>query len=524
MRTAIACLVVAALARAQESAAVRDPALLLPLGTPIYAEADDLGASAALLARSAFLAPLEPPVRARIDELLGELGALGVRRAAVGVLPALIFPTRWIVLAETADPAPIVAFIVKRAKGADVKPAAGAAGPFAVVADAESTVATVLGLRDGKGEALAAREDFKRFRSRFPTGAVRLHLDVQKLAPAALRFGLKKNDAGSVLFGHHLMHAARTARTLSGGLELGDPAALRLVSEIAPVPPKAAFTETRPSEPVLAHPDGCALRVSLARDLRRFWTERESLLAASARAPIAEFQNNLAILMGGLSVEDVFAGIGSSFDAYVARGDPAAQEGRRYPSVAVVAALRDPALANELLLSFQTTVGIVNAQRAMEGLPRLLQESSQHRGVTIASARLLAEALPDAGDDRTQLVWSFAIAKDRVIVGTRRELVAALVDAAVDGRTEARVAGDEARLAGPAAAVLVRDASAFLRARMALKDGRPAEDAQRVLDAICVLLAKTDAARARVLVDGELATIETSASGRALIGAGTESR
>ena len=94
--------------------------------------------------------------------------------------------------------------------------------------------------------------------------------------------------------------------------------------------------------------------------------------------------------MGGLTVEDLFAGLGGAFDLYVARGDPAAPRrpplSRRRRSSR---SLADPALKTEFLLSFQTTMGIVNAQRTQERLPRFFQESTLHRDVLIACARLL---------------------------------------------------------------------------------------------------------------------------------------
>jgi hypothetical protein len=379
--------------------------------------------------------------------------------------------------------------------------------PFTVLADSKATLEMVAALRAGTEKALFGRDDFQQSRKRTAGGVLRLHLDLAKLAPPIARIGLnKRDDVGAMLFASHVLHAAKTARTLSASVALNGGAAIELFADVDPVPPLRAFTETRPSRPVLAPPAGCFARDSLPRDLKQFWNDRESLLSEAARAPFAEFQNNLGILMGGLTVEDLFAGLGSAFDWYATRGGPGAA-GHVYPAAALVAVLADPALESELLLSFQTTLGIVNAQRTQESLPRFFQESTKHRDVLIACARYLPGSFPDPADDRFQLEPSFATVRDRVIFGTNRAIVRALVDQVLDGKTQPRVPGDEVEIRGPDASAALLDAAAIVRAQMTLRQGRSEESAKEVVDMLALVLSKVRRATARIDVEDRFATL-----------------
>jgi hypothetical protein len=228
--------------------------------------------------------------------------------------------------------------------------------------------------------------------------------------------------------------------------------------------------------------------------------------------------------MGGPSVESVFAGLGSAFDFYAGPGDPSAPPGRRYPSAALAAVLSDAGLRTDFLLSFQTTIGIVNAQRAMDGLPRLFLDSVRHRDVTLASARILPESLPDPADPRLQFEWTLAVANGRLVLGTSRALVAGLVDRALDGQLEPRGPGDDAELFGPEAAALLRGARDYLSADLQMKDGRSPEDAERLLRALEGFLERSGRARARLHLRDGVATLAVRAEAAALLGPAPERR
>src|SRR5687767_14068492 len=98
MRLLVLSLLLPALARAQDGAAERDPASLFPIGTPIYAELEGLSAAAEAVKGSGILDALDEKARKDLDAVLDDLAGLEVRRAVIGVLPALILSTRWIVL------------------------------------------------------------------------------------------------------------------------------------------------------------------------------------------------------------------------------------------------------------------------------------------------------------------------------------------------------------------------------------------------------------------------------------------
>ena len=186
------------------------------------------------------------------------------------------------------------------------------------------------------------------------------------------------------------MHAAKTARIAVGQPRSRRAARARpLRRDRSRCRRSRAFTETRPSQPVLLAAGGrLRAAVAPARPEAVLERPRESSSSEAARAPLAEFQNNLGILMGGLAVEDVFAGLGSAFDSTSREATPRASKrppvSRRRRSSRSCA---DPALRTEFLLSFQTTIGIVERAAGAGEASRGSSRSRRcHREVLIACA------------------------------------------------------------------------------------------------------------------------------------------
>jgi hypothetical protein len=276
-----------------------------------------------------------------------------------------------------------------------------------------------------------------------------------------------------------------------------------------PLGPDRAYAapESRPGERVLRSPEGVVARLSLRRDVAAFWDGRATIAPESARAGIAEFRNNLTVLLGGTAPEDVFSGLGTQFDLFVGappKQDPAPRH--PFPTLALVAEVKDAALRAEWLLGFQTTIGVVNAQAAQERAPRFLLETVEGSGVPVASARYLAELLPEGDDDRLQLRPSLAFAEGRMILGTHPDIVGALAAGAVAGRFEPRPRGDALLLDGEAAAAALSAAIPFLAPREALKSGDSEAEVARRLRFAERLLRRAGHVRAAFCVDGAEAT------------------
>ncbi|HYC77726.1 MAG TPA: hypothetical protein VEI02_08880, partial [Planctomycetota bacterium] len=138
-----------------------------------------------------------------------------------------------------------------------------------------------------------------------------------------------------------------------------------------------------------------------------------------------------------------------------------------------------PALQLELALGFQTAVGVINAQRAMDGAPRLLLETDVYRGVRRLSARHLPELVGAPDDDRLQLAPVLACVGGRVVLATHPEAAQALIDRALDGPATPRATGDALHLRGAPIAEALRLARPFLAARAAVtQEGGAAPDAE----------------------------------------------
>lgn len=458
-----------------------DPARWLSDEFPAYVEIDAPSRLLADLRRGQVFADLEPLLPPDLVRIVETAAGLGVTRAAAGIAPAIrARGVAFAALLEAPDRERLRATLVGIA-GRRIRIAE--AGPFLAVADGLETLETVRAPGDGDGDAgrLSGRPDFRAFRERITGGDLRFHADIDLLLP--VRPELKKpRDAGAVVFGAHLAAAAATARHVSGSLAFDGGLGLKLKVESAYTAPDAAFAFAAPpcgSAERLAPPDGFVGRVSFARDLDAFWRRREELLPASARAGLAEFRNNAGLLLGGLAVEDLFAGLGTGFDlvfAALPQIEPAPRH--RWPAGALVARVGSAKLRGELQIAFQQVIGFVNADGTQKGRPRFLLENAVHRGTTILSARYPAESLAETGDDRVQLRPALAVAGEWLIAGSHPSIVTALVDRALDGRTEAREDGDSVLVDGPGALRVLRENAAAVAAGIVLEQGKALEQAE----------------------------------------------
>ncbi len=493
-------LVAATIARAQLRP---NPADVMPASIPLYVDVTDVAAAIAGVRALPFLDVIPKTPRAQLDRALDILDAAKARRVGIGLIPGGLTGKPHVLLAvATDDPTAVESAIVKLT-GARSAPASTRLGAFLLLSDDPDSLSEAVETSDDPKHALSSRLP----RTESPA-LIRFHANVEKLAP--IRFGIgHPKDIGAALFAAHVLGVLSTAPTVDGTLDLSPSLDVRLDAPCQELPATKAFAAPDASTlPALAPPTGCAIHLGLARNLSAFWSQRDKLIGDKGKTGLAEFQNNAAILLGGLQVEELFAGLGTGFDAYVARlPDDAAPTAHRFPTAALVAEVKNPRLKTEILLGFQTTMGIVNADRAQKGEPRFLQETARHRDVLIVSASYLADALPEPTDDRLQLAPSMAITGDRLILGTHPSIVRALVDQALDGHTTPRLRGDSLDVRGREASTLLRDAAAFIASRQILEEGKTSDEADAVAKTLGDVAARISTISARFNVEKALATL-----------------
>lgn len=453
-----------------QNAAV-DPGAMIPEDCRVYVEIRDLRRLLAVF-DAEILRGIATPEAVEARRYLGLLAELGTTRAAFG---ATLTDGMRILLLETPD----TGAAIKRLKTFWPKGATLRAGPFAGICDSEKTVDAFAETAGRKAKSVRDRDGFAEARRTRGGGDGFAFVDLS--GTQLLRFGLAKpKDLGAAFFGAHYLAAAATADSVAARLDLDGGIKLALATPVGKLNADRAFAApaSRPAPSPLPPPPGVALTASLPRDLAAFWAGRERFMAEDARSGVAEFQNGLSILLGGLAAEDVFGGLGPRIDVYV--GPAVAQSPaprHALPGLAVVAHVPDASLRTELLLGFQTTLGIINADAAQNRRPRFLLETIERGSVSVASARYLQELLPDQDDDRLQLRPSVAFVGERMILGTHPDLVLALAASAKadPAQQSAFEPGDLVRLDGKAAAAVLRSATSFLAARSAIEDGGTVE-------------------------------------------------
>jgi hypothetical protein len=491
---ALRCVVLLLLLRpaAAQDVDAFDPLSVVPEDCRICVDVADLGRFLTALRSENLWAGLPDAATAEARAGLERLAAIGARRVVFGAEAGL--GKSWVLLVSADD--------AERAlKGLrELVPAAKPlrVGKWAGLGSDDDAVDRLASVAAQKKPSVLRRDGFAAARKAFGGGDVFVHVDLA--GTRWLRGGAgKAKDLGQALLAAHVLGAAATADAITARVDLDGGLRVRAGAPMRALGPDRAFAapSSRPgAAPPIPAPPGTSLRLALRRDLAAFWARRESFVADDARTGVAEFQNNLSILLGGLAAEEVFAGLGDRFDLYV--GPPPAENPaprHAFPTAAVVVDVPDAALRTELLLGFQTTLGVVNAEAAQQRRPRYLIETADHRGARLVTSRFLPELLPDADDDRLQLRPTLAFAGSRMILATHPDAARALLDAAAqpaapaDGRTEDRLEFD-----GAAAARAVRSAAGFLAAQEALKKGGAPEEAAATIEFLAGLVARVERA------------------------------
>jgi hypothetical protein len=487
-----------------------DLAGLMPGGTTVYLEVSDLSHLAAGLKDAPVLDKLQVEDPAALRRILKDLAASGVRTAAIGLDPSALGVRRWVVVGA-ADDVAAAASLVKTWTKRELP--TGAVGRFLVFGDSAARIAEVRELSESKGESLADQAAFRAFRASIDASApIRFFCDVKTLWPRPFRTQIRNpSHVGWVLLGAHLTHVLRTVATVSGTMSLEGGVEASVSAEIRE-PDARAFTEVNPTQDVIAMPSGFAARLSVSRSLGRFWTRRTTILGDAAQATVSSVAATVATILPGCAVEVLIEQIGEAFDVYVsssATSAPAAAP----PPMALVAVTVDRAQRCRLLAEIPRLLGAL-ANKGGAARP-YREESFCHRGIELRVAR------PDSCDRSAAAVWgdgagpTFAVVKDRVIIGNRPSTVIAIVDQLLDARVLPRAAGDELELDGPSAARLLRDASAAMMPPEDSSESRPTA----FLGALEGFLAGVQTARVSFDLAGKEASLRVGIDAPALFSA-----
>ncbi|MFG0316538.1 MAG: hypothetical protein ACF8XB_04635 [Planctomycetota bacterium JB042] len=346
----------------------------------------------------------------------------------------------------------------------------------AVLADAflvsndRAALAAALQRADGASPAPPAR----------PTGrgrlAARADLEWLRRANPEAALPLRFDNAVASLLLHGLNAAANRSTRADARLEASAGGVDLAVTFDAVPPDEAAWTS--PAADGTAPPPtpaGTLAALTLRRDLDGFYERRLELLDPSIEEKVVEFDNVVSIFFGGRSFgEEILPALGDRatllvgeqrYEALPARPDV------RLPGFALVVPIVDPALRkSDLLVAFQTVVGIVNADRAQKGLASMMLSTERVDGIDVASARWMLEDDEEARELRMNASPAVAVVDGHLVVGSARDHVLDVVAAL---RRGGAASGDD-----PSGRIVVRGEPL----RAALADNREALVANRMIE------------------------------------------
>lgn len=278
-----------------------------------------------------------------------------------------------------------------------------------------------------------------------PDPGLHVRADVAALRTAGLWKPAPRtyDNAVGALLAHGIGNALEHAATLELDVTHGERAMqVRVTAQPFQHDDASAwFFPSNPSAQPFAVPSDTIASLTLTRDFTRFYAERESLLDSDLKGKIVEFDSIMGVLFSGRSFGDeVLPAFAHDTTLIVGPQDFStlgAVPEVLYPGFTLVLRRTDDGKsllkANDLLTAFQTTLGVVNADRGQKGLESLLQNTERIHGVDLVSARFMRdEDATGAPDVRFNAEPALAVTPTHVYVSSARSHLIALLDAQRD--------------------------------------------------------------------------------------------
>jgi hypothetical protein len=325
-------------------------------------------------------------------------------------------------------------------------------GDTLVVSNKQDGIKTVLEMAAGDGPSSIADLDlWREARSRLPADRVAwafARLDMLRQGGVAKElYDEKPNNPALPIFFGGLSHLLAKAPYATASLVLND----ERIALRAEVPrdqamwpePFRGFYSARPgdeaAEPL--RPARAIASLSFYRDFKAMWDAREQLVAAEALPGFTELQSNAApVLFGGREFStEVLGEFEPRFRLIAAAQDYSRSRmvpDLKIPAFAFVAELKHPdEFGPELIIAFQSVLGLVNLGFGQQGQPRLMLGNEMHRGFQIQAAQFLQRRAK--GDDagvhlRHNFRPACVVAGRYFVLGSTVEIVKDVIDAIGD--------------------------------------------------------------------------------------------
>ncbi len=184
-------------------------------------------------------------------------------------------------------------------------------------------------------------------------------------------------------------------------------------------------------------PKGTLLSFSVYRDLKGFWDAKDQLVKREGLAGFIELENELGRLL--FPNRDFASEVLGQLDPrirVVVVEQQLDKEGVspriKLPAFAYVQKIKDPdTFGEDLLIAYQSLIGLANLGLAQSNQPRLLVTTGQYRGVTLTVARFRQPADGNAGQAESFLynfAPTFALCDSYAIIGSNEPVVRQVID------------------------------------------------------------------------------------------------
>ncbi|MEE8104105.1 MAG: hypothetical protein V3T86_01070 [Planctomycetota bacterium] len=255
----------------------------------------------------------------------------------------------------------------------------------------------------------------------------------------------KAKDLGAALFQGTLSERLYGAPFLGIGVDLVESRGQWTLSAEALVPRTESEGPLQASfggklEPLpFELPEHTAAVLRMRRDLEAVWSHKDAVIAEAGIPGLVQLETTFTALSGGMNfVEEFLPAFGKELTilatrpVYTALEAPAVQ----YPHVALIGRMtKVEGMETKLTIAFQTTIGIVNAQRAQQGEKPFLIAPEIYAGQVIQSARYLPpDAMEMSGMEgkglpvRYNIAPSLAIVGGHLVIASSPELIKRLID------------------------------------------------------------------------------------------------
>jgi hypothetical protein len=309
------------------------------------------------------------------------------------------------------------------------------------------------------------------------------------------------NPVAELLLGG-LLETFRHAPAATASLHLDATAAklrVELARDASQTAPARAwyFAPSGGGAPPALRPRGTIATLAAYRDLAGLWAARDELFNDAVRTGLAQADSGLGLFFSGRDFgPEVLGEAAAGVRLVVASQEFAADQpvpALRLPAEAAVIELKNPdEFATQLLVAYQSIVGLSNLNAAQQGRPQFLLSNELHQGVQLWRATLLAAA--ETPREGAPVAFNFspscALYGKFFVVGTTAGIVRDTLDALAAGSAGEAPTADNFQLDIDAAAVAAaleanRD---LLASQQMLSEGRtPEEAAARVAAGLDVL-------------------------------------